>query len=169
MNRRTFVATTVAACSVPAIRGGSEPVGSNDSSAAGAGVAFRYGEPADLELRSAPVRWQGGDVHLLRLSEFTMSLVVATNRATAVVKGRLYTFDNVDYAVGIALLTGDGSMLGVATTVCKVPRIWLGVYGMQPVELALDFGISNNFRRASRFMASISDRTVLTPEQWQGR
>ena len=86
-----------------------------------------------------------------------------TDRQTCVSLQRIV---NVDYTIGVAVFGVDGTMLGTSTVVCHVPRIWLGVYAQQPVDLTLDFGISNCYPPASKFHASISDCTVLTPDQW---
>ncbi len=169
MDRRTFAVRSLAACSVSSLK--TLTIGHHRETSKKETLAdsleFRAGEAIQLELKSTPVKWQGGDVHLLSLHQFTFALDSNSGRLTARAKGSLLTFDDVDYTVGVTVFAGNGSMLGASTAVCQVPRIWLGIYAQQPVDLMLDFGISNNYTRAQRFLACISERTVLTPDQWQ--
>ena len=169
MYRRTFALGSIAACTMPVFQTSTNGHDHATSAAPSPAVSqeFRFDEAVDFELKSTPVKWQGGQIHLLSLNRFTFSWDAKTCWLTANAKGKLFTFDNVDYTVGVAVFAADGSMLGSATVECHVPRIWLGVYGQQPVDLALDFGISNNYSHAAKFQACISDRTVLTPDQWQ--
>ena len=162
MDRRTFAIASIATCALPTIGVGKDTSDKSDSL-----HDFRFGETKNLEIKSTPVKWQGGDVHLLTLGKFEFSLDRNSNWLSARVNGSLLTFDNIDYTIGIAVFRADGTMLGVSTVICHVPRIWLGVYAKQPVDLKLDFGVSNNYPNGSKFKATISDRTVLTPDQWQ--
>ncbi len=169
MDRRIFGIASFAACAMPALQTptiGHNHEASKTQSPAGS-QELRFDEAVDLELKSTPVKWQGRNIHLLSLDKFTFSLDSKSSRLTVNTTGSLLTFDNVDYTIGVAVFAADGSMLGSSMTVCNVPRIWLGIYGQQPVDLTLDFGISNNYAHASKFQACISDRTVLTPDQWQ--
>ena len=164
MDRRAFAITSIAACTFPTI--GNDKDTSDELKVS---HDFQFGETKKLVAKSTPVKWQGGDVHLLTLNKFEFSLDRVSNRLAARVKGSLLTFDSIDYTIGITVFRDDATMLGVSTVVCHVPRIWLGVYAQQPVDLTLDFGVSNNYPQASRFQVSISDHTVLTPDQWQKR
>ena len=164
MDRRNFAFASVAAGSVLAFGRDDE---SRKSKLTAGFEEFRFGEAVELNLKSAPARWQGGDVHLICLNRLAFSFDSKIAHLTAKAKGSLLTFDNIDYNFSVVVFAADGSMLGSSTVVCSVPRIWLGVYGQQPVDLTLDFGISNKFEHATKFMACISDRTVLSPDQWQ--
>jgi hypothetical protein len=166
MDRRTFAVASLSACSIQAIgncRETAEAPTPEDSK------RFRFGDAIKFEMKSTPVEWQGGPIHLLSLSQLTFSFDSITHRLTARARGHLLTFDNVDYTIAITVFAADGNMLGASTVVCHVPRIWCGVYVQQPVDLTLDFGISNSYSHATKFQTSISDRTVLTPDQWQTR
>ena len=167
MDRRTFALTSLAACSVSAI--GTSSTGSRRGCGASgpANQEIRLGQAMKLQLESSPVSWQSGHIHLLSFNQITFKLDSESSQLTASMKGKLLTFDDVDYSVGLAVFDEEGLMLGSTSTTCHVPRIWVGRYGQQPVDLTLDFGISNNFKSARRFQASISERTVLTPDQWQ--
>lgn len=164
MDRRTFAFASVAASSVMAF-GRDEEASKTKSTASF--EEFRFGEAVEFELKSSPAKWQGGDVHLICLNRFTFSFDSKIGQLTAGAKGSLLTFDNVDYTISVTVFAADGAMLGSSTAVCAVPRVWRGVYLQQPVDLTLDFGISNKFEHATKFMACISDRTVLNPDQWQ--
>lgn len=119
-----------------------------------------------IDVRSPGVRWREAMIHLVRLDTARFSLDLDSNHLTASISGRIQTFDKVDYDVSVAVLSDQGKLLGVARTQCKVPRFWAGRYGNQQVKLAMDFGISKDFDGPLSFLASISNRTVLTPDQW---
>ena len=76
-------------------------------------------------------------------------------------------FDDVDYDISGAVFDAAGQMLGTARAQCKVKRIWAGNVGMMAQTIRLDFGVSLDYTRAAAFSVSISNRKVLTPDEWQ--
>jgi hypothetical protein len=48
-----------------------------------------------------------------------------------------------------------------------VERIWLGKVLTSRIDLSLDFGISKAYADAKRFTLTLSQRQVLTPDDWQ--
>jgi hypothetical protein len=119
-----------------------------------------------IQAESAPVRWKGQEYRLVRLGEarFFQS---PRGRVTAELKGGTLTFDDVEYEVHAALFDAAGKLLGTAHTLCPVSRIWLGKPALTSTTLSLDFGISKAYARAEWFTVSITERDVLTPDQWQ--
>jgi hypothetical protein len=161
MDRRTFGLSSILACSMTTQAFGLTSETNTEQSSSCDG--FRFGVPVERELKSMPIKWQGGDVHLVTLNRFTFLLDEQTNRLTAKAEGSLLTFDDVEYSIGLVVCGENESLLGASTAVCKVPRIWVGAFLKQPIDLTLDFGISNNYSNAKHFQCCISDRTVLTP------
>jgi hypothetical protein len=58
-------------------------------------------------------------------------------------------------------------MLGSARAQCKVERMWVGEVRVSAQTIRLDFGVSLDYTRAGFFMVSISNRKVLTPDEWK--
>lgn len=168
MDRRKFAFTSVSACTTAAI--GTQllanDTSSDDAHSAPNPVPFKAGTPVKLDLQSAPVMWRDSPVHLLTLNHITFSLHQEGRSLIAKVNGSIQTFDNVEYDISVAVFGGKGDLLGSSRAVCKVPRHWAGRCGMQQTSLTLDFGISNDFPQARSFLACISNRDVLTPDQW---
>ena len=132
----------------------------------GAVEVFLTGRSVAVSAQSAPVRWRGEDYRLVRVGEarFFRSPL---QRVTASLKASVLTFDNVEYEVHAALYDERGSLLGTARALCPVSRMWAGTAGITPVELHLDFGISKAYERAQWLTVGITERDVLTPDQWQ--
>ena len=128
---------------------------------------FTYGQAAKLDCHSDNVEWNGGFVQLLRFSSLSFSLDPDTNQVSAIAKGRLITFDDVEYLLSLALFDKEGAFLGAATKTCQVQRIWLGVYASQGISIEFDFKSSSRYPAADRFAFSISSEKVLTPSDWQ--
>ena len=76
-------------------------------------------------------------------------------------------FDDVDYDISGAVFDAAGQMLGTARAQCKVKRMWAGKVAMRAQTIRLDFGVSLDYTRAASFMISVSNRKVLTPDEWQ--
>ena len=76
-------------------------------------------------------------------------------------------FDNVDYDISAAVFDAAGQMLGSARAQCKVQRMWAGNVCRTGRTITLDFGISSDYTRAAAFAVSVSNRKVLTPDDWQ--
>ena len=178
MDRRNFAFVSLSAFIAPAATAATvsgRPNGTTPPESSSPGrvqvparpLPLRISDPTKLDIQSAPVHWQGGPVHLVTLASFRCELDATTKQLTASIEGSLLTFDEVDYDVSAVVFDRWGEVLGAARAVCKVPRIWLGVYASQPVALNLDFGRSNRFADATHVMVAISDRDVLTPDQWQ--
>jgi len=76
-------------------------------------------------------------------------------------------FDDVDYDISGAVFDAAGQMLGTARAQCKVKRMWAGNVFMSPQTIRLDFGVSLDYTRAAAFAVSVSNRKVLTPDEWE--
>lgn len=131
----------------------------------GAWEVLLAGKAIPIRVTSAPVRWKGNDYRLVRIGEATFSQS-PLGRVTAMLSAGVLTFDNVEYEVHAALFDEAGKLLGTAHTLCPVTRIWVGVAGTVSTTLALDFGISKAYDRARWFTVSVTERDVLTPDQW---
>ncbi|MCA9127630.1 MAG: hypothetical protein KDB22_11115 [Planctomycetales bacterium] len=129
--------------------------------------SFEFNKPLQFNLNSATKRWKEDDVVLVRLGEITFSYAPDTRALDAKLVGTILTFDKVDYDISVVVFDKNDRMLGAAKGVCEVPRVWYGRCGLQSITIDLDFGSSNAFRDAKSFRASISDRDVLTPDDWQ--
>ena len=58
-------------------------------------------------------------------------------------------------------------MLGSARAQCKVQRAWAGDVERTARTITLDFGTSSDYTRAAAFAVSVSNRKVLTPDDWE--
>jgi len=90
-----------------------------------------------------------------------------SNRLTAELQGGVTMFDDVDYDVSGAVFDAAGQLLGSARAQCKVQRAWAGKVAMKAQAVSLDFGVSLDYARAAAFAVCISNRKVLTPDDWQ--
>ncbi|MHC4996359.1 MAG: hypothetical protein ACYTGQ_15040 [Planctomycetota bacterium] len=138
---------------------------------AGGGVVglkrFEVGLPVEIELESEAVEWRGNAYRLLNLKEIVFALDEEERRLTAEITGGVTMFDDVDYDVSAAVFDRQGVLLGAARAVCEVQRLWVGVVLNGETKVWLDFGVSNRYAEAERFVLSISERDVLTPDDWQ--
>lgn len=128
-------------------------------------MALKLNEPARIAVKSKGVVWKGNTFHLLSLHEAEFQLG-ARPHLKGRIKGSTVTFDDVDYEVHAAVFGKEGELLGTAKALQPVERVWLGKPLTSPAELTLDFGISEAYRNATTFSIAISDRKVLTPDQW---
>jgi hypothetical protein len=135
--------------------------------ASGPAIPLKLGHSIPVAVQSAGVQWRGNTYHLVGLTSMQFELDKRTNRLKADVHAAVTGFDDVDYDVSVAVFDTDGKLLGVARTVCGVARMWAGKVGVGLQTLNLDFGVSLDYSRAAAFMVSISNRKVLTPDQWQ--
>lgn len=162
MDRRKALASLAGltgAVAVPAAAEGAAPVIPG---------AYRFtatSREIPVSVSSHPVRWRDQDYRLVHIAEAQFS-ISATGRLTGIVSAGVNTFDNVDYDVHCAVFDAQGRLLGTASTVCSVPRIWVGTLGVSPVKLQLDFGVSEAYKRGEWFTLGITERKVLTPDQW---
>jgi len=132
----------------------------------GAWEVFLTGKPIPIRVSSAPVQWKGNDYRLVQISQASF-YKSPLGRVTALLTAGVLSFDNVEYEVHAALFDEAGKLLGTAHTLCPVTRVWAGLPGTTPEKLSLDFGISKAYERAEWFTVSITERDVLTPDQWQ--
>ena len=130
-------------------------------------MPFTLDAPVDLEIKSAPVVWKEREYHLVQIHRVLFSLEKETSRLTAKLSGLTNTFDNVEYDVCGAVFGANGELLGSARSKCEVTRRWAGKPIGGSLSLDLDFGISQAFVNAKTFLLGVSERPVLTPDQWQ--
>lgn len=165
MNRRHFAKQSLTLCAVAF--GATSLSAAQESSATTAKPApLELGKEIKIQLESKPVTWKAHDYILARFHKVQFDLDPETHRLTAKLDGMTVTFDNVNYEVSGAVFADNGALLGAGRTDCKVARTWLGKALTAQLELSLDFGISLDYSKAESFQLSISDRAVLTPDQW---
>lgn len=128
-------------------------------------VPLKLGSPIPLAVRSAGVAWKGNTVHLVRLGSITFDLD-KNDCLKADIQAGVTEFDNVDYDISAAVFDAAGQMLGTARAQCKVQRMWLGEVRTTAQTIRLDFGVSLDYTRAAAFAVSVSNRKVLTPDEW---
>ena len=125
------------------------------------------GKKLPLDIRSSGVEWENQTWHLLELANIQF-LLDRESRFTAEIEGDVCHFDNIDYTVYCAVFDASGTLLGTASVLVQVKRIWRGIVISEIVKtFSLDFGISTNFRKAKYFAIAISERKVLTLDMWQ--
>ena len=129
-------------------------------------VPLKLGATIPLAVRSAGVEWKGNTYHMVGLGSIKFDLD-KSDRLTAEIQGGVMGFDNVDYDISGAVFDAAGQMLGSARAQCKVQRLWVGNVVSMAQTITLDFGVSLDYARAAAFAVSISNRKVLTPDDWQ--
>jgi hypothetical protein len=129
-------------------------------------VTLKFGTSIPLSVQSAGVEWKGHTFHLVSLGSIKFDLD-KNNRLKADIQAGVTEFDDVDYDISAAVLDAAGQLLGTARTQCKVQRVWAGNVLHSPRTITLDFGESSDYPRAAGFAVSISNRKVLTPDDWQ--
>ena len=126
---------------------------------------LKLGSPIPLAIQSPGVAWKGNTFQLVRLGSIRFDLD-KSDSLKADIQAGLTEFDNVDYDVSGAVFDGAGQMLGTARAQCKVQRMWAGTVRMTAQTIRLDFGVSLDYTRAASFAVSVSNRKVLTPDEW---
>jgi len=129
-------------------------------------LPLKLGSPIPLAVRSASVAWRGDTYHLVHLGSIRFDLD-KNACLKADIQAGLTEFDDVDYDISSAVFDAAGQMLGTARVQCKVKRMWAGNVFMSPQTIRLDFGVSLDYTRAAAFAVSVSNRKVLTPDEWQ--
>lgn len=129
-------------------------------------IAIDFAQPTHLAIMSPGVAWRGHAHHLLTLGRASFD-IDQESRLTATIDAAVLTFDDVTYDVHAAVFDGDGRLLGTARVECDIDRVWLRTYLTTWETLALDFGVSANYDEARWAAFAISERTVLTPDDWQ--
>ncbi len=129
-------------------------------------IPLKLGTAIPLSVQSAGVTWRGNTFHLVRLGSIKFDL--GTNDCLkADIQAGVTEFDDVGYDISVAVFDAAGQMLGTARAPCKVQRLWAGNVCMTAQTISLDFGVSSDYARAAGFAVSISNRKVLTPDEWQ--
>jgi len=129
-------------------------------------VPLKLGSSIPLAVQSPGVAWKGNTFQLVRLGSITFDLD-KNDSLKADIQAGVTEFDNVDYDVSGAVFDTAGQMLGTARAQCKVQRMWAGEVEVSAQTIRLDFGVSLDYTRAAAFAVSVSNRKVLTPDQWQ--
>jgi hypothetical protein len=129
-------------------------------------VPLELGSSIPLAVQSPGVAWKGNTYHLVNLGSVRFDLD-QSDCLKADIQAGLTSFDNVDYDISGAVFDAAGQMLGSARAQCKVERLWLGGVKRTGRTIRLDFGVSLDYRRAAAFVVSVSNRKVLTPDDWQ--
>ncbi len=126
-----------------------------------------FSQTNSISLQSTPVPWRGNDYHLLQFGKINFDLDRDTGHLTAELRGGATSFDNVDYDISAAVFGSQGQLLGTARAQQNVQRMWLGKTMLTFITVSLDFGSSLDYASAKKFQLSISNRKVLTPDDWQ--
>lgn len=131
-------------------------------------IPLELGRSIPLKVQSSGVEWAGQKLHLLTLNSIQFELDKQTNHLKAEIQAEGMSFENVDYDISVAVFDAAGELLGTARTQCQLQRVWKGTFkhGLKRT-ISLDFGSSLGYPRATTFMVSISNRKVLTPDEWQ--
>jgi hypothetical protein len=129
-------------------------------------VPLKLGSSIPLAIQSPGVAWKGNTYHLVHLGSITFDLD-KNACLKADIQAGVTGFDDVDYDISGAVFDAAGEMLGTARAQCKVQRMWLGNLKRTAQTIRLDFGVSLDYTRAAAFAVSISNRKVLTPDEWQ--
>ncbi len=88
-----------------------------------------------------------------------------SNHLTAIVNAGLLTFDDVDVTIHLAVFDESGVLLGTASAVEHVDRVWLGVPALMAREVAFDFDVCTCYERIHSISAAAAHGRDLTPEQ----
>ena len=129
-------------------------------------VPLKLGTSIPLAVQSAGVAWKGYTFHLVSLGSIRFDLD-KNDCLKADIQAGLTEFDDVDYDVSGAVFDAAGQLLGSARAQCKVQRMWAGGVERSARTITLDFGVSLDYARATAFAVSVSNRRVLTPDDWQ--
>jgi hypothetical protein len=129
-------------------------------------VPLKLGASIPLSVQSAGVTWKGNTFHLVHLGSIRFDLDKG-DCLKATIQAGVTEFDNVDYDISAAVFDASGQMLGSARAQCKVQRMWAGNVWRTGRTITLDFGVSLDYTRAAAFAVSVSNRRVLTPDDWQ--
>ena len=119
-----------------------------------------------LAVQSAGFEWRDKTYCLVSLNSIEFELD-KNNRLTAEIQGGTTELDNVDYDVSGAVFDAAGQMLGAARAQCKVQLFYPSTIISMAQTITLDFGVSLDYAHAAAFVVSISNRKVLTPDEWQ--
>jgi len=129
-------------------------------------VPLKLGSSIPLAVQSPGVAWKGNTLHLVRLGSIAFDLD-KNACLKADIQAGVTEFDNVDYDISAAVFDAAGQMLGTARAQCKVQRMWAGEVEVSAQTIRLDFGVSLDYTRVAAFAVSVSNRKVLTPDEWQ--
>lgn len=129
-------------------------------------VPLKMGVSIPLFVQSAGVTWKGNTYHLVHLGSINFYLDKSECLKADIQVG-VTEFDNVNYDISAAVFDDAGQMLGSARAQCKVQRVWHGAVKQTARTITLDFGVSLDYTRAAAFAVSVSNRKVLTPDDWQ--
>lgn len=129
-------------------------------------IPWKLGSSIPLAVQSAGVAWRGDTYHLVRLGSITFDLD-KNACLKADIQAGVTEFDNIDYDISGAVFDAAGQLLGSARAQCKVQRMWAGEVEVSAQTIRLDFGVSLDYTRAASFMVSVSNRKVLTPDEWE--
>ena len=129
-------------------------------------VPLKLGSSIPLAVQSPGVAWKGNTFHLVGLGSIRFDLD-KNACLKADIQAGVTEFDNVDYDISAAVFDAAGKMLGTARAQCKVQRVWAGDVERTARSIRLDFGVSLDYTRAASFAVSVSNRKVLTPDEWQ--
>ena len=127
---------------------------------------LKLGSSIPLAVQSPGVVWKGNTFQLVRLGSITFDLDKSACLKADIQAG-VTEFDNVDYDISAAVFDAAGQMLGTARAQCKVQRMWAGGVEVRAQTIRLDFGVSLDYARAAAFAVSVSNRKVLTPDEWE--
>ena len=129
-------------------------------------IPFEMGRPIRLAIQSPAAEWRGQPIHLVDLKSIQFELNKQTSRLTADIKAEVRTFDNIAYDISVAVFDANGRLLGASRGCCNVQRIMHGKSTIMAQAVSLDFGVSLDYVHAATFMVGISNRKVVTPEEW---
>lgn len=144
-----------------------DPPRTSEFIARGAVVSIQDGRnAARLVVASPAVKWHNHDYHLVEFGSVEFKLG-ENDHLTATLHGGALTFDDVRCTIHLAVFDPQGNLLGTASIVEDVPRVWLGVPMLMFKEWTLDFGQCACYQNVASVSGAVTHGKALTPDDWQ--
>lgn len=162
MNRRCALAQlTAGAVAAAAPARAAEPPPRHDLILPSA-IDLVLDKPLTINAASVPVKHGDDELSIIKIGQGTFHLD-ESSRLTAKLHAAVAQYADVDYWISVAVFDAGAQLLGTARHKQAVGYIRLGAMPTMLPEIALDFGISNAYRRAAQVAVAISERDVPPP------
>ena len=127
---------------------------------------LKLGASIPLSVQSAGVTWKGDTFHLVHLGSIKFDLD-KSDRLKADIQAGVTEFDNVDYDIAPLYLMARDRCWGAHALSAKCSGCGPEKSTTTARTITLDFGISSDYTCAAAFAVSVSNRKVLTPDDWE--
>ena len=161
MDRREALAAMVGATGAVALSAGALRADDDAVMIPGA-VPLKLAEKMRVEAQSVPVKVRGADLHIVSIGTATFDLD-KDSRLSARLNATVCQYAKVVYRVSAAAFDASGQLLGAAFHDEAVERYSVGKELTLFREIALDFGVSKAYRRATLVAVAISEPDVPMP------